>query len=73
MTEPAIPAVSKAITDAKRAHAKFKRAESTYEAALLERREAFRAALADGATFRGLASEMGLSVAMIQKVVKDRC
>ena len=62
----------KTITAAKRAHARFKRAEGTYETALLERREAFRAALADGATFRGLASELGLSVAMIQKIVKER-
>ena len=62
----------KTITAAKRAHAKLERAKTAYDAAVLERREAFRAALADGATYRGLASELGLSVAMIQKIVKER-
>jgi hypothetical protein len=62
----------KTIAAARRAQAKLEKAAAQYEAATEARRQAFRAALDSGASLRGLAAELGLSPAAIQKVVTPR-
>ncbi len=62
----------KAIAAARRAQKALDKAAARYEAAQQQRREMFRAALDSGATLRGLAAELNLSPAAVQKVVRER-
>ena len=59
-----------AIRRAIEAHEHFKQAAAEYEVAIAQGRDAFAAALDAGCTLRGLAAEVGLSAAMIQRLTR---